>query len=118
MIFVIGLARLVISTELSAQTRNNPKQTSNNYYFASSILTTDLTLSFFKSVYVCPHPTNITGAPEVYTMESAAPTLSSTVSNFDNTMPSMTLVFVVMVDRSLRRSLNLVVKQKCQSFVM
>jgi hypothetical protein len=54
----------------------------------------------------------------VYTMESAAPTLSSTVSNFDNTMPSMTLVFVVMVDRSLRRSLNLVVKQKCQSFVM
>lgn len=34
----------------------------------------DLTLSFLRSVYDCPQPTNITGDPEMYTIERAAPT--------------------------------------------
>ncbi|KAL4566989.1 hypothetical protein LXL04_022559 [Taraxacum kok-saghyz] len=31
----------------------------------SRVLTMDLTFSFFRSVYDCPHPTNITGAPDI-----------------------------------------------------
>lgn len=40
----------------------------------SRLLTTLFTWSFFRSTYVWPQPTNMMGAPEVYTMESAAPT--------------------------------------------
>lgn len=57
----------------------------------SSVLTIDLTLSFFRSVYDWPHPTNITGAPDMYTIDNAAPTLSSIVSNLVSRIPSINL---------------------------
>jgi hypothetical protein len=47
------------------------------------------TLSLRMSVYVCPQPTNMMGAPDSYTMDNAAPTFSSTVSNLVRTTPSM-----------------------------
>ena len=37
-------------------------------------LTTALTLRLFRSLYVCPVPTNTIGWPVVYVMEIAAPT--------------------------------------------
>ena len=40
----------------------------------SSECTTDLTFRRFRSTYVCPTPQNIMGAPDVYTIDSAAPT--------------------------------------------
>jgi len=40
----------------------------------SSDLTMDFTLNLRRSVYVWPQPTNMMGAPLVYTMDSAAPT--------------------------------------------
>ena len=42
--------------------------------YLSRLRTTLLTLSRFRSTYVCPTPQNIIGAPDVYTMDSAAPT--------------------------------------------
>mmetsp|Transcript_36322 Transcript_36322/g.73299 ORF Transcript_36322/g.73299 Transcript_36322/m.73299 type:complete len:297 (-) Transcript_36322:231-1121(-) len=46
-------------------------------------------LSFLRSVYVWPTPTSTTGCPVEYTIDTAAPTLSSMVSNFVSMMPSM-----------------------------
>lgn len=48
-----------------------------HHFFAvhlRSVLTMDLTLSFLRSVYDCPQPTNMTGAPDMYTIDNAAPT--------------------------------------------
>ena len=39
-----------------------------------SVFTMELAFIFFKLVYDCPQPTNITGASDMYTMDSAAPT--------------------------------------------
>lgn len=47
----------------------------------SSVLTIDLTLSFFRSVYDWPQPTNMTGAPDMYTIDNAAPTYINFGSN-------------------------------------
>ena len=42
--------------------------------YLSRLRTTLLTLRRFRSTYVWPTPQNMIGAPEVYTMDSAAPT--------------------------------------------
>lgn len=51
--------------------------------------TTLRTFSRLKCVYFCPVPTKTIGFPVVWAMLRAVPTLSSTVSNFVSTIPSI-----------------------------
>lgn len=60
---------------------NNPitNSTCKPHSYFRSVFTMDFTFSFFRSVYDCPHPTNITGAPDIYTIDSAAPTYNTPI---------------------------------------
>lgn len=53
--------------------RHLPAKPRGRCHFSSEC-TTDLTFSRFRSTYVCPTPQNMMGAPDVYTIDSAAPT--------------------------------------------
>mmetsp|Transcript_13203 Transcript_13203/g.40747 ORF Transcript_13203/g.40747 Transcript_13203/m.40747 type:complete len:252 (+) Transcript_13203:1059-1814(+) len=55
----------------------------------NSEFTTAFTDNFLRCVYFCPTPMNMMGWPVLYVMESVAPTLSSIVSNFVSTSPSI-----------------------------
>ena len=57
--------------------------------FLSNVDTIVGTSILLKSVYVCPVPTKRTGFPVTNVILSAAPTLSSMVSNLDRTIPSI-----------------------------
>lgn len=61
---IVALTKMFTTNRRQQAEATERKINTNAHSHLRSVLTMDLTLSFFRSVYDCPQPTNMTGAPD------------------------------------------------------